>query len=979
VNSWLGLDLILGALTLVAGIWLFYLWEQRTSYDAEYDTAVGTAENIAQAIEENTLVRIQAVDSVIKAVRSAYQSDGPEAARRAIRAIEFPREAIISYVFTDADGHVVLAEPPVAGPAPDLGDRPHIMIHAERRRDELFIGIPVFGRVVPQWVSAFTRPILGPGGSFQGVIAGGVNPFHLSQLYNSYNLGPDGAIALIGMDGVVRSRSILTEEMLKAPVTADPAMLRALAESDRGVVMQTSPFDGVLRLTAFRKLKDQPLVVMVGIAEHHIRARAQATNALAAAVGSCLVLLLAIAIWLERRSAAARRALKVQAAALDRANRLLSEQVAERIASGRTLHDATETLRGIIDAAQFAIIVIDENRKVTIWNRAAEDMFGWTAEETLGKPSPVRRLSEIDPADGYFERIQGGEVVRGREIKRQHKDGRLIDVRLSGQTLREDDGGFRGIVYSMEDVTERKRADRALGDTTEMLHAVVDASPVPIFSVDRNHVVTIWNRAAEETLGWSAAEVIGHPLPETRADPDDDSATLTQRVIAGGEIRNLEVQRRRKDGRIIDINASAGLAHTETGEVRGVVFLWEDITTKRQMERQLAQNQKMEAVGQLSGGVAHDFNNLLGVIVGNLDMVGEEPGLTEPAKAMVDAALDAAIRGSDLVRRLLAFSRRQMLQPTLVEVQAVVAELMPLIGRTLGEAIEISIVAESGSVKVRADRAQLESALINLAANARDAMPRGGKLVVATSVIDNDADPAQAIPELKPGRYAVIRVTDTGHGIAPDVLPHVFEPFFSTRETGQGAGLGLSMVYGFISQSGGTVTIDSEIGRGTTVTLYLPAAETAAEAKRPIPATDLASLPRGTERILVVEDNADMRRVGVSILASLGYQVAEAGSPAEALALIDRGETFDLVFTDVVMPGGLTGFDLVREIGRRRPGLRTLIASGHADAGRGAGAPLEPVAELLAKPYRKAELALRIRDILDRAPDNRELDANSGN
>ncbi len=382
----------------------------------------------------------------------------------------------------------------------------------------------------------------------------------------------------------------------------------------------------------------------------------------------------------------------------------------------------------------------------------------------------------------------------------------------------------------------------------------------------------------------------------------------------------------------------------------------------------LAQAQKMEAIGQLAGGIAHDINNMLGAIVANLDLLESALQSDPENKELADAALGAALRGADLIDRLLAFSRKQTLELKLVDLGPMLEQAMPLLTRTLGDRIAKELKIEPGIWPVFTDPAQLESCVLNLAINARDAMPDGGTLKIECRNLTVDEHLAKAYPDLAHGDYVVVSVTDTGTGIAPENIERVFEPFFTTKGVGLGSGLGLSMVYGTMRQSGGTVKIYSEVGQGTTISLYLPrppaSAEALARGKKEEPGTTILT---GTERILVAEDNAEMRHVAIATLASLGYTPVGAESGDAALALLENGERFDLVFSDIMMPGTLTGIDLARIARERGLARKFVFASGFASP----TAMQEQIRSggdiVLRKPYRKAALAATIRKVLDQA------------
>jgi signal transduction histidine kinase len=428
------------------------------------------------------------------------------------------------------------------------------------------------------------------------------------------------------------------------------------------------------------------------------------------------------------------------------------------------------------------------------------------------------------------------------------------------------------------------------------------------------------------------------------------------RIIGYGRV----VKGLTKDGASFPMELAVGEARSNgqrifTGFIR-------DLTSRQKMEEELRQSQKMEAIGQLTGGVAHDFNNLLTVITGNLEML-EMRVEDSDQRELLKEAQDAAMDGAKLTGQLLAFGRRQPLNPTPMDPAPLILAFSELLRRTLGESIELNIrVIGSGHLCV-VDAAQLQNALLNLAINARDAMPRGGNLAIDISQTRLDADYAQMYPEIRTGRYVLISVTDTGSGMSEDVRRRAFEPFFTTKPTGAGTGLRLSMVYGFVKQSGGHIQIYSELERGTSVRIFLPVAEPVRTSDESAPgAAEGSAMPRGSETILVVEDDSRVRRVTTARLRSLGYKVIEADNGAAALALLAARPDIAMIFTDIVMPGGMNGDELAEAALSTRPDLKVLFTSGYAEPalarqGLGAGAWLK-------KPYMAAELAEKIREIL---------------
>ena len=372
----------------------------------------------------------------------------------------------------------------------------------------------------------------------------------------------------------------------------------------------------------------------------------------------------------------------------------------------------------------------------------------------------------------------------------------------------------------------------------------------------------------------------------------------------------------------------------------------------------------MEAVGQLTGGVAHDFNNLLTAILGNLQLLEEATADDEELQDLARTATNAALRGADLTRRLLAFSRRQLLDPRLFSANDLISDMISLLHHTLGETIEIETRLAEHLWSTRSDPAQLESALLNLAINARDAMPGGGKLTIETANIHLDETYVSQHDGLAPGDYVTVTAADTGHGIAPESMERVFEPFYTTKKDRQRSGLGLSIVYGFVKQSGGHVEIDSVVGKGTNIKLFLPMAQAMGEPALELPASH-ETMPTGTETILVVEDEQVVREAVVTNLERLGYRVLEASDGPSALVSLDAHPEVDLLFTDVVMPGGMTGVDLTVKANKRRQGMKFLFTSGYATTEMLDQGVLPKRVEVLNKPYQREELARKVRAVLD--------------
>jgi PAS domain S-box-containing protein len=480
-----------------------------------------------------------------------------------------------------------------------------------------------------------------------------------------------------------------------------------------------------------------------------------------------------------------------------------------------------------------------------------------------------------------------------------------------------------------------------------------ESSPLPKWVYDP---VTLGflavNDAAIETYGYSREEFLAMRVSDL-GPPEDVERVKAAVKSAGARQHVVDLRHRYKDGRLVDIESYSHPLTFEGRSARVVVIL--DVTARKAAEEQLRQSQKMEAVGQLTGGMAHDFNNLLGVIIGNLGLLADG-GPEDPDFMMfVNEALAAAQRGAALNQSLLAFARRQPLRPVSVKLDKLVTGIVALLRRTLGERVEVVLDLKADVWPVVVDPSRLEAALINLATNARDAMPKGGRLEIAVMSQRLDEDYAAEHAEVTAGDYALLQVSDSGTGIPPDMLTRIFEPFFTTKGRGEGTGLGLSMVFGFMKQSGGHINVYSEPGVGTTFRLYLPR-DRAPEESRETAGDE--SLPRGRgETVLVVEDDPALRRVVVRQIGQLGYRVEEAENAVEALKLLERGRAVDILFTDVVMAGRVDGFDLSRIVAQRWPATKIILTSGFPAPRASGEIVITPDTPLLSKPYQRRDLA----------------------
>ena len=641
-----------------------------------------------------------------------------------------------------------------------------------------------------------------------------------------------------------------------------------------------------------------------------------------------------------------------------------------------------------LDYLNEAISIFDRELRLLVWNRRFIELLEFPPElmrvglpfaELIGYNARRGEYGPGDPDAQVAERVRLAREFQAHCFERTRPDGTVLEIR--GEPI--NGGGF---ITIYEDITARKRAEAKLRESHEQLEArvrertaelresenrirlITDTIPVLIGYLDAERRYRFVNQKYAEWFGVPAETFLGRPFGE-RLEP-----VLARRlrqhvdVALGGQSTHVEFELatpvERRYARAYFIPHVPPRLEAEAARAVGCFVLTEDLTEYRQAQMALNQAQKLKAVGQLTGGVAHDFNNLLTIILGNLAML--EEGLRDNPELYKSAhtAMNAARRGADLTRRLLAFSRQQALQPRLLAPAQQLREIAELLARTLGANIELETAANPTVWNVRVDPGQLTNAVLNLAINARDAMPGGGRLRIEAHNVTLDQAYTGRYPDVVAGDYVRLTVADTGTGMTPEVVERAFEPFFTTKKLGAGTGLGLSMVYGFVKQSGGHVRIHSQVGAGTTVELYLPrhvprgretvaAAETAPDENR----------LRGRERVLLVEDDPDIRDFVARTLTGFGYGVREAANGREALARLALDASVDLLLSDMTMPGGISGYDLVLEARRQRPELRVLLMSGFTDmAGQ-----LPADCALLEKPFQKLDLARAVRLTLDRA------------
>jgi PAS domain S-box-containing protein len=625
-----------------------------------------------------------------------------------------------------------------------------------------------------------------------------------------------------------------------------------------------------------------------------------------------------------------------------------------------------ERFRALIEHGADAVALVAPDGTLLFASHSIERLLGFAPVELVGHPG----FEQVHPDDvprvysALRDIIASPGTPAGLELRWRHKDGswRNIDA-VAVDRLAEPAVG--AIVVNFRDVTERHTAEAALRESEERYRTLVEGVRDIIFALSPEGTIASLNPAFETITGWRREEWVGQPF-ERLVHPEDLplALELLGRVVRG-ELRpasQFRVRTAKGDYRVGEFSATPQLRESR---LVGILGIGRDVTERVQLEQQLRQAQKMEAVGRLAGGIAHDFNNILTAITGYADLLLEDLGATDPRRQDADEIHKAADRAAGLTRQLLAFSRQQVLQPTVIEVNKLVGDLEKMLRRLLGEDVELTTRLAPTTGRVKADPGQLEQVIMNLAVNARDAMPTGGKLTLETGNMDLDESYATDHYPARAGPFVMLAVSDTGIGMSEETQAHMFEPFFTTKEKGKGTGLGLATVYGIIKQSGGFVWVYSELGHGTTFKLYLPRVQELAE-RASEPAQAPARPARGTETVLVVEDEAPVRSIARQVLERHGYTVLEAPSAEAALDLVTRySGTIHLLLTDVVMPG-LNGRELATKLASLRPDARVIFMSGYTDDAVTRHGVLEPGSAYVQKPFTPDAIARRVREVLDR-------------
>jgi len=638
----------------------------------------------------------------------------------------------------------------------------------------------------------------------------------------------------------------------------------------------------------------------------------------------------------------------------------IARDITDRKASAEALRKANETS---IYGSPIPIIALDAFGRVTMWNSAAEQTFGWKEEEVMGKPDPMGLADESDEMAALYEKLLSGETIIGLEVRRRRRDGTLLTLSLSGMPLWDKNKRVKGIIKFLTDITQQKRVEDDLRRAREKYQSIFENALEGIYQTTPDGKYISANPALARMLGFESAEELIFGRNDLRNQEYVDPAKhaeFVQLMEEHGLVQDFQYQAYRKDGKTIWVSENAQVVRDIWGEIVYFEGTVEDITQRRELEEQLRQMQKIEAIGRLAGGVAHDFNNILMAISSFGELLSRKLPKDDASHRYLDEIVKATDRGSSLTQGLLAFSRKQVLSPKIVDLNQLISNQIDMLKRLITESIELKFVPNPELAKVKVDPSQIEQVVMNLVINARDAMLYGGQLVIET--FNTEVGEAERTEDpLAAGSYVVLGVSDNGCGMDAETKSHLFEPFFTTKQQGKGTGLGLATVFGIVKQSSGYIFVHSKPGNGSTFKIYLPRVEEVAVS---VPLENIVGSVTGHETILLVEDEEAVRTSAAEYLKENGYTVFVASRASEAMEIAEQHQsTIHLLLTDLVMPK-VSGRHLAENIKQIHPETKVVFMSGYSNNLLSSEQGLDPKHILLQKPFRLSALGQCIREVL---------------
>ena len=956
-----------------------------------YESAYARLENISEVVAMHAQQTLSGVDLGLATLAERLETIdiADPAALADLHLLLAQRQAgsvsTYSIYVSNAEGTVIAtSRQPVPGPS-DQTDNPEFTAQRDAAVSGLYIGVPrlgMRGQAEGQWVLPISRGFNNAAGGFGGIVATTLSVPYLLNFYSALRVGEQSAVGLLNSDQRLLVRSPMIENFMGVDITMTSEFVESEQTSGSGRVVDIYTVEGVRRISSYRNVWNDQLIAYANVAEEEILAEWRQRLYFRSAMGVLLMLLVAggsIVIsqyfsrrqrWAEETSRRLRLLAEGSASLVQcRSVNELLYRVTELASQLIGVHQAFSSLLGndhFRDAIHAVVLsdkyekwrdykesldgsgiyrLVAELQKPMLmthaeleahpaWKKfgAAKDrhppMRGWLAVPIVSQAGLMLGMIQLsDKIEGDFNTDDLHEMVQLASVT-----GIAVE-NLLGIKVREE---------ALEEVTAAK------AEVESIFTSISDA----VYALDQQWRFVYMNAEAERLVRRSAVALMGKVVW-------DEFPEAKHTVVYG------EYLRARRENTPVSFEFFYEPLQTWFNvraypHSRGLTVYFQDVTRRIETDERLRQSQKMDAIGQLTGGVAHDFNNLLTVILGSADAVGEYlADAPENIRSQAQIIRKAGERAAELTHRLLAFARRQPLDPKRTNINELIADVEGMLRRTLGESVAIELVRGSGLWQAVVDPHELENAILNLAINARDAMPDGGKLTIETANMAVDQNYAD-MHQIRAGQYVLIAVSDTGTGMSPAVMARAFDPFFTTKAEGKGSGLGLSMVYGFARQSGGHVKIYSEIGEGTTIKMYLPRAidDAEAEYRRSNKTTPVA---RGTEHILVVEDDELVRRHTVESLRRLGYTVTDCADGPEAMAHLDNGEVFDM------LAGGMSGKQVAVEALAKAPTLKLLYMSGYTENAIVHHGRLDRGVTLLSKPFRLADLARKVREVLDGA------------
>jgi PAS domain S-box-containing protein len=928
-----------------------------------FDEAVAVAERDTRIAAGLAAAHASQAFAEVKSTLRGVESIRNDVARGRIRDAETTREllnsirgdglVIRSVGWTDEAGlQQARSSDGSLGQEPaDMSGREHFLFHRDHpdgwARREMHISMPIRARATGEWLLIASIPMVDAEGRFVGVAGAAVDPLYFASVYRNIELGPSRIATLYRNDGVVLSRSPDAPAWIgNQNSRVDPVFRDRLADAPGTYRENESYPQG--RIISFRKDPNLPLAVTVSLSYADALAPFyRSLRVSLSAVGLALVLL-AGAGWFA------------------------NFWIRERRESRAALEVSEERYRALSELSPVGVFRADANGRCVYVNDRWCDYAGLTATEALGHawtdalhPEDFARvLDEWSHSAGHRETFSS-------EFRFETPAGHTTWLFGQSAPVMDGRGRIAGHIGTITDITERKRHEDALRNSEDRFRTLVNTIDGIVWEADaRTLDFSFISDKAERLLGYPCEAWLDPGFWAEHIHPEDRELAVARRREATARRRGLDFEYRflAGDGRTVWLHDLSAVT-VEDGGPRWLRGIMVDTSKYKQAEEALRRSQKMEAIGLLTGGVAHDFNNLLNVILSHAELLEEIAPANPDVSRSVEAMVKSVQRGADLTRKLLSFSRTQPQTTKRVSVNAFIDGMKGLIAKSLTPAIRVKTVLAADAWTVDLDPGDLEDAVLNLALNARDAMPRGGSLIIETANKTIDEAYVERNPGSHPGDFVMLSVSDTGSGMAPQVREKAFEPFFTTKGADRGTGLGLSMVYGFVQRSGGHAKIYSEEGQGTAVHLYLPRVLDADSAAEAVGGT-FETLQRGNETILVVDDEPALVEAAVHLLGRLGYTTLTAESAVQALAVLNEAPVVDLLFSDVIMPGGMDGYRLAIEALAQHPGLKVLLTSGFTrqreEFINGEGRIAQHLTQtLLGKPYNIAELATAVRRALD--------------